>query len=90
VSDLSEAGRDLFDHVLSVVASRGGGMSLPDLAAAHALARELDGPEPDPGTLRELFRRLRIRPADLEPDPDQEPRGEPGPVLDLFPEDPAA
>ena len=56
----SPAVRERFDDVCRLLSAKQRGFTLSDLAAAHALARELEKPAPDPERIRTLARDLRI------------------------------
>lgn len=82
----------IFEDLLVLVGSRGQGMTLSDLGAAHAIARELDGPEPDADRVGSLLRSLQLQPSDLAALQGETPveRVAPGETLDLFAPDPEA
>lgn len=50
-----------FDQIISVVLSRGKGVTLKELAAAHALVKEERRSEPDQELVCHLRRRLGLR-----------------------------
>jgi hypothetical protein len=55
-----------FDEVCKLVMARGRGITLSQLGAAHALARELASDEPDAGKIGDHCFALAIDPAALE------------------------
>jgi hypothetical protein len=65
--DLDPAGTlDAFDAICRKVAEHKRGLSMLDLGAAHAAARELYAPEPDRARLEELAAALGLCVAELE------------------------
>ena len=53
---------DRFDRLAKAVTSRGKGITLAELRDCHALARELELPDPDPERVGFLSRRLNLDP----------------------------
>jgi hypothetical protein len=56
-----------FDELCRLRGAQGHGLSLRDLAAAHALARELAGDEPDEGKVADHASALGLDVAELGP-----------------------
>jgi hypothetical protein len=54
-----------FDDVCTLVSPDGRGISLTQLGAAHALARELESDEPDQGKIGDHCHALGLDPAEL-------------------------
>jgi hypothetical protein len=62
---------ETFDRACRLRGAQGHGLTLRDLAAAHALARELTSDEPDAGKIGDHCFALAIDPADLRLTPAQ-------------------
>jgi hypothetical protein len=54
-----------FDAICAQVGERGQGVTLRQLGACHALARELEAPEPDEGKVADHAHALGIDPREL-------------------------
>ena len=65
VAEMGPEVSERFDRLCKAVCSRGRGMTLPQLGAAHALARELGEDEPDRERVDFLSRRLDLDPESL-------------------------
>ena len=54
-----------FDRLAKAITGRGRGITLAELRDCHALAREMESPEPDPERMEMLARRLGLDVEDL-------------------------
>lgn len=62
---MSDQERARFDRLVSLVSSRGTGITLKEIGAAGALARELEAEQPSPKRVEALAGRLGLPPDEV-------------------------